>query len=130
MCNRLHHAGILEYEALHQWPEQSRDLRGGGEPPRDDDLFLAPLDAFDDGVYHRLARDQLEQSAKVVPYGARDGVVENLVDHERSEETGMCTSYGHAELAQFGPQRVAHSEHAGLAGAVGRVQRRVYEAGH
>src|SRR5690348_9557642 len=91
---------IREYEALHQWPEQSRDLRGGDEPPRDDDSFRAPLDAFDDGVHHRLARHQLEQSAAVVPYVARYGIVENVVDHERSEEPGMCTSYGHAELAQ------------------------------
>ena len=107
MCDRLHHAGIREYEALHQWPEQSRDLRGRGEPPRDDDLFRAPLDTVDDGVYHRLARHQLEQSAEAVPYIARYGVVENVVDEFLRAEKDIFVIGDNAETMYSGMAQTA-----------------------
>src|ERR1700758_4854889 len=128
--DRLRHSRILKDEALDRWTEKARRLGCNGESFGYDYLLCAPLDAFDDCIHHCLARHEFEKAAEVVPHTARHGIVKDLVDHQRSKETWVRTSYCDADLTQFGPQRIAQRPHTGFAGAVRSVQRGVDEASH
>src|ERR1700758_4038499 len=128
--DRLRHSRILKDEALDRWTEKARRLGCNGESFGYDYLLCAPLDAFDDCSQHCLARHEFEKAAEVVPHTARHGIVKDLVDHQRSKETWVRTSYCDADLTQFGPQRIAQRPHTGFAGAVRSVQRGVDEASH